>query len=247
MAATRLARRTGSVIRMGRSKQDGALYALCSGNLISPWHWSPGRQLCFSSRLRVGPAGTPVIARLLGVLLRGRRAGEAHLLSHELPVEPDEALLQLSSTAFAPDSAIPSRYAGEGVGDNISPPLRWSQPPQGTVELVLVMEDPDAPLRRPFVHLIAAGIDPFVTGFTEGVLCQEAAPTCLLGLTTFRQLGYSGPRALPGHGPHRYVFQLFALGERSGLARGARRSELVAALHGKLLARGTLEGIFERP
>ena len=63
----------------------------------------------------------------------------------------------------------------------------------------------------------------------------------------FRQLGYSGPRALPGHGPHCYVLQLFALGERSGLAHGAGRGELVAALKGKLLARGTLEGTFERP
>ncbi len=188
-----------------------------------------------------------MIARFLGVLLRGRRAGAAHLLGHELPAEPGEVPLQLHSTAFTAGSTIPQRYAGEGVGDNVSPPLRWSQPPQGTVELVLVMEDPDAPLRRPFVHLIAAGIDPFVTGFTEGILCSEGAATCLLGLTTFRQLGYSGPRALPGHGPHRYVFQLFALGERSGLARGAQRSELVAALHGKLLARGTLEGTFERP
>lgn len=187
-----------------------------------------------------------MIARLLGVLLRGRHAGDAQLLGHELPVEPGEVPLQLSSPAFITGSTIPTRYAGEGVGDNLSPPLRWSQPPPGTVELVLVIEDPDAPLRRPFVHLIAAGIDPFVTGFTEGVLRGAGDAVCVLGLTTFRQLGYSGPRALPGHGPHRYVFQLFALGERSGLARGARRSELVAALHGKLLARGTLEGTFER-
>lgn len=245
MAATRLARRTGSVI--GVARQAGwPLYSLYAGKPVSDWHWSAGRQLWFPSRLRLDPAGMPVIARLLGVLLRGRHAGEAHLLDHELPIEPGETTLQLSSAAFIPGTTIPSRYAGEGVGDNVSPPLRWSQPPPGTVELVLVIEDPDAPLRRPFVHLIAAGIDPFVTGFTEGVLRGEGDAVCVLGVTTFRQLGYSGPRALPGHGTHRYVFQLFALGERSGLARGARRSELVAALHGKLLARGTLEGTFER-
>lgn len=187
-----------------------------------------------------------MIARLVGALLRGRHAGDAHLLGHELPVEPGELTLQLTSSAFIAGSTIPTRHAGEGVGENISPPLRWSQPPAGTVELVLVIEDPDAPLRRPFVHLIAAGIDPFVTGFTEGVLRADGAAVCVLGVTTFRQLGYSGPRALPGHGPHRYVFQLFALGERSGLARGARRNELVGALHGKLLARATLEASFER-
>jgi Raf kinase inhibitor-like YbhB/YbcL family protein len=190
--------------------------------------------------------GSPVIARLLGILLRGRHAGDARLLHHELPAEPGEVSLQLSSSAFIAGGTIPDRYAGEGVGDNVSPPLRWSVPPSGTVELVLVMEDPDAPLRRPFVHLIAAGIDPFVTGFSEGILGADSSAACVLGITTFRHRGYSGPRALPGHGPHRYVFQLFALGERSGLARGARRGELVAALKGKLLARGTLEGYSER-
>lgn len=187
-----------------------------------------------------------MIERLLGTLLRGRRAGDAHLLSQELPVEVGEVALQLSSAAFAPGDSIPPRHAGEGVGDNVSPPLRWSTPPHGTAELVLLMEDPDAPLRRPFVHLIAAGIDPFVTGFTEGALATEGPGACVLGITTFRHRGYSGPRALPGHGPHRYVFQLFALGCPSGLAQGARRSELVAALKGKVLARGTLEGCFER-
>ncbi|WP_430391564.1 YbhB/YbcL family Raf kinase inhibitor-like protein [Dyella sp. 20L07] len=187
-----------------------------------------------------------MIARLLGIVLRGRRAGDAHLLTHELPVEPGEGVLQVSSTAFAAGGAIPHRYAGEGVGDNCSPPLRWSVPPPATVELVLVMEDPDAPLRRPFVHLIATGIDPLVTGFTEGALGAQGMAQCVLGLTTFRKSGYGGPRALPGHGMHRYVFQLFALRDRSGLTRDARRNELVPALKGKLVARGTLEGTFER-
>ncbi len=141
---------------------------------------------------------------------------------------------------------IPVRYAGAGVGANVFPALAWSATPPGTVELVLVMEDPDAPLRRPFVHLIAAGIDPSFTLVDDGGLGADDGVPCVFGLTTFRHLGYSGPRALPGHGTHRYVFQLFALGRPSGLAQGARRAALVDALQGKLLARGTFEGLFER-
>jgi hypothetical protein len=187
-----------------------------------------------------------VIARLLGTLLRGRRAGDQRLLCHELPVASGEEALQLASSAFAAGGTIPVRYAGEGVGANVSPALAWSALPPATVELVLVMEDPDAPLRRPFVHLIAAGIDPSLNRLEDGALSALDGAPCVFGLTTFRHLGYCGPRALPGHGTHRYVFQLFALGRPSGLEQGARRDELVEALKGKLLARGTLEGLFER-
>jgi hypothetical protein len=115
------------------------------------------------------------------------------------------------------------------------------------VELVLVIEDPDAPLLRPFVHLIAAGISPFVSSFAEGELCGGAlSHSVKLGLTSFRQIGYSGPRALAGYGPHRYVFQLFALDKQSGLKLRATRRQLVSDLTGKVLARGRLEGVFER-
>ncbi|WP_157956410.1 YbhB/YbcL family Raf kinase inhibitor-like protein [Dyella sp. C11] len=188
-----------------------------------------------------------MIARLLGTLLRGRHAGDTHLLVNELPVRANESSLALRSDAFVADAPIPLRYAGEGVGDNVSPPLHWSLPPPGTVEQVLVMEDPDAPLSRPFVHLVATGIAPGITRLDEGALNGDNAQAMTLGLGTFRKAGYSGPRALPGHGPHRYVFQLLALDRSSGLGAGARRRDLVAALDGKVLARGTLEGRFERP
>jgi hypothetical protein len=95
-------------------------------------------------------------------------------------------------------------------------------------------------------HLIASGITPSVAGFAEGQLCAGALPhSATLGLTSFRQLGYSGPRALSGHGPHRYVFQIFALNGQSGLKPRATRRLLVAALARKVVGRGRLEGIFE--
>jgi Raf kinase inhibitor-like YbhB/YbcL family protein len=190
-----------------------------------------------------------MIGRLLGKLLRGRHAGERLLLWNELPVgENERAAMILQSTAFTHGADIPRHHAGQGVGDDISPPLEWSGIATTVVELVLIIEDPDAPLRRPFVHLIAYGIPPTTTHLAEGALGAECADSPVtLGLSTFRKLGYSGPRALPAHGPHRYAFQLFALDQPSRLARGARREDLVAAMDGKVIARARLDGLFERP
>jgi Raf kinase inhibitor-like YbhB/YbcL family protein len=188
-----------------------------------------------------------MIARVIGKLLRGRRAGDRHLLWNELPPNPDEKILMLSSSAFDNDASIPNRFAGKGVGEDISPALSWTGLPGHAVELVLVMEDPDAPLRRPFVHLIASIMPPFGHGLAEGALSAEPANNRIkLGLSTFRKAGYSGPRALPAHGPHRYMFQLFALSRSSGLSSGVKRNALVRALDGKILARGSLYGYFER-
>jgi Raf kinase inhibitor-like YbhB/YbcL family protein len=189
-----------------------------------------------------------MIDRILGRLLRGRHAGEARLIWNELASSAHESkTLVLRSGAFLHGGSIGLRYAGKGVGDDRSPPLSWDGVPEGAVELVLVMEDPDAPLKHPFVHLIAAGLNPSVRRLSEGALCAGRQDVELtLGLTTFKHPGYSGPRALPGHGPHRYVFQLFALKGPSGLSAGARRKDLPAALQGKVIARARLDGCFER-
>ena len=60
--------------------------------------------------------------------------------------------IEVSSPAFEPGDAIPQKYTGEG--QNISPPLQWSEPPEGTRELALICDDPDAPRPTPFVHWV---------------------------------------------------------------------------------------------
>ncbi|QBR01559.1 YbhB/YbcL family Raf kinase inhibitor-like protein [Paraburkholderia pallida] len=188
-----------------------------------------------------------MISRIIGKLLRGRRAGDRHLLWNELPPSPGEATLRLASPAFEDGMPMPRRFAGKGVGDNVSPAFSWSGVPAHAAELVMVMEDPDAPLRRPFVHLIASIPQPVPGGLGEGALSAEGgAPGITYGLSTFRKPGYSGPRALVAHGPHRYLFQLYALAQPSGIRPGAKREEMVPALDGKIIARGRLCGYFER-
>jgi len=62
---------------------------------------------------------------------------------------------------------MPVRCAGRGVGDNVSPQLSWDGAPEDTQELVLIIEDPSAPLPRPFVHAVVTGIPASMKSLAE--------------------------------------------------------------------------------
>ncbi|WP_433207786.1 YbhB/YbcL family Raf kinase inhibitor-like protein [Nocardia sp. CA-107356] len=73
-----------------------------------------------------------------------------------------------------------------------------------------------------------------------------AGTTIRIGVGAFKRRGYAGPRPIPGHGRHRYVFQLFALDEPSGLGIDATRASTLSAINGHVIARGKLTGTYER-
>jgi Raf kinase inhibitor-like YbhB/YbcL family protein len=147
------------------------------------------------------------------------------------------AAFTLTSSAFADGGAIPPRYTCDGA--NLSPPLSWSSPPDGTRSLALVVVDPDAPIGT-FTHWLAWGIDPGAGGLAE----DEAAP--VEGRNDFGVIGYGGPCPPPGHGRHRYFFLLYALDSEVGLRAGASRKELERVLAGHTLAVAELMGSYER-
>ncbi|MFE3255551.1 YbhB/YbcL family Raf kinase inhibitor-like protein [Nocardia sp. NPDC059229] len=188
--------------------------------------------------------------RLIGRLLRPVRAGIDRTAWFDPAVQHAPETLTVGSAAFADGGDIPRLHAGTGVGDNVSPPLHWSGVPVEAVELVLIVEDPDAPLRRPVVHGVFTGIDPRITGVPEGVLGSndgETSSSIRVGTGSFGRRGYAGPRPVPGHGPHRYVFQFLALDQPSGLTDGATLPTVLAAVAGHVIARGKLTGRYERP
>ena len=84
------------------------------------------------------------------------------------PAEPtpkgtqSDMRLRLTSTAFSDGQPIPKKYTGDG--QNISPPLRWSSPPEGTQELVLICDDQDSSGRKPWVHWLVYNLPPDIRG-----------------------------------------------------------------------------------
>ncbi|TWB45084.1 YbhB/YbcL family Raf kinase inhibitor-like protein [Nitrospirillum pindoramense] len=192
--------------------------------------------------------GVPAVrGHWLGRLLRGVRAGDGRLVINHAHVKDAPATLRLSSPAFAEGGAIPLRHAGGGLGENLSPALSWTGVPTGTAALVLVVQDPDAPLPRPATHLLATDIAPTRKTFDEGELCPRVGNGVTLGRGLFGRVGYAGPRPLRGHGPHRYVFQLLALEHPLALPELPSLGDLLAALTPQtVLAWGALTGTFER-
>jgi Raf kinase inhibitor-like YbhB/YbcL family protein len=143
----------------------------------------------------------------------------------------------LESSAFENAQAIPSRHSCEG--EDVSPPLRWSNVPEGTRSLALVVDDPDAP-GGVFTHWLAWGLDPAAEELGE----RDSAPN--EGRNDFGTSGYRGPCPPPGHGRHRYVFRLYALDAEQELAAGAAKAELEQAIEGHVLTIAELVGTYER-
>ncbi|WP_306207559.1 YbhB/YbcL family Raf kinase inhibitor-like protein [Actinoplanes sp. RD1] len=178
--------------------------------------------------------------RPLGRLLRSRRADPA-LSVRALPPYAAPATIEVTSASFEPGGPIGTRQAGPGRGDNLSPQLTVAGLPAATAQLLLIMEDPDVPLRRPVLHMIAL-LDPGSTDFAEGALTPDNPHVTWVPAFQGRT-GYAGPRALPGHGVHRYGFHVYALDEV--LPRVTSFAGLTAAVEGHVLARGCLEGTQE--
>jgi Raf kinase inhibitor-like YbhB/YbcL family protein len=144
--------------------------------------------------------------------------------------------LELTSPAFADGEPIPAHHSCDG--EDVSPPLAWTDPPAGAVSLVLCLDDPDAG-RYPFTHWLAWGLPPAAGALAEG----EPAPA--EGRNDFGAPGYRGPCPPPGK-PHRYVFTLHALDAEPGLGPSDRRLSFDKAIDGHVLATAVLAGTYRR-
>ena len=157
--------------------------------------------------------------------------------------------IQVTSDAFANDAAMPVRHTEDGA--RVSPPLRFAGMPAGARSLALVVEDADSPTPAPLVHALVWDIPAEEnTGFQEAALDTSAMPTTRagssLGTNSFFGTGWLPPDPPPGHGAHRYCFQLFALDVLPTLDDGAGKGAFVEALKGHVLAKGMLVGTYER-
>lgn len=185
---------------------------------------------------------------LLGVALRNRRAGQ-HTLAWARPELQAPETFTLSSPAFEHGRPIPERYRGRLFAPNISPALTWTNPPDGTRELVLIAEDPDVPMRKPAVHALTIGLDPAAGGIPENGLAPDQG--LRHGKGPMGRRGWAGPMPVPSHGPHAYVFQLFALdttldtGPGLGLPKDFKLDDAVRAMTGHVIARARLDGTYE--
>jgi Raf kinase inhibitor-like YbhB/YbcL family protein len=181
----------------------------------------------------------------IGHALMHQRAGIEKILFHGDRRPEETGRIEITSSAFAPGAALPRRFTADGEG--VSPPLSWRNVPAGATALALIVEDADSPTPEPLVHAIVVDIDPREVGFVEGIFSgpPEAASE-KLGRNSYLTLGWLPPDPPPGHGVHRYAFQVFALAAGEPLSKSPGRGELAAAIHQHSLGRGCLIGTYQR-
>lgn len=147
--------------------------------------------------------------------------------------------MKLLSSAFANFETIPIKYTGEG--EDISPPLRWQDIPEGTRSLALICEDPDAP-NGAWDHWILYNIPPTIGVLAEGI--KELPQEIHSGVNSWKKTGYGGPN--PPSGSHRYFFTLYALDTVLQLPEKTTKISLLNAMQSHTLAEASLVGCYER-
>ena len=155
-------------------------------------------------------------------------------------------IMELSSSAFAPNADIPRVYTCEGSDQ--SPPLAWSGMPAGTRSLALIVDDPDAPdpaaPRMTWVHWVLYNLPPDTTGLAAGASGARLPAGAREGLNDWKRPGYGGP--CPPIGRHRYVHKLYALDIALPVLQPATKAALEKAMQGHILARGELVGYYRK-
>jgi len=150
--------------------------------------------------------------------------------------------LNIKSSAFDEGELIPEKYTCDG--EDVSPSLSWAQPPKETKSIVLICDDPDAPMGT-WVHWVLFGLSPDTLELPEGVSSdKEVLGGAKHGLNDFRKYGYGGP--CPPGGTHRYFFKLYAVDTQVDLNAGATKNEVLSAIKGHILAEGQLIGRYSR-
>ena len=152
----------------------------------------------------------------------------------------------LTSSAFSPMGAIPKIHTCQG--DDSSPPLQWSDVPDNTCSLVLIVDDPDAPDPKApkmiWVHWLVYNIPPHTYSLASNTTANTLPEGAQQGINDWQRGDYGGP--CPPIGRHRYFFKLYALDTVLPVMNKPNKAQLESAMQGHILAQAELIGTYQK-
>ena len=171
-----------------------------------------------------------------------------------VPVARGADALTLSSPAIQDNGTLATKNACSDkqrtpncVGENVSPPLAWSNVPDGTKSFALLLFDPEGRAPAGVSHMVVYGIPAAVTGFAEGELSQPS-DKFVGGKSTMGRAVYFGPGTPPNTDWHHYTWTLVATDlDPKSLQPGLTREELATALQNHVKGSAGLVTRFKHP
>lgn len=153
----------------------------------------------------------------------------------------------IASHAFQPQGDIPTKYTCEG--QDISPPISWSNVPKEAKSLSLIVDDPDArdpddPKMKNYVHWVLYNIPITANGLKGGITEKELPEGTVQGKNDWGKTGYGGP--CPPSGKHRYYFKLYALDTVLPNLHEPTKAALEKAMSGHILSETQLMGTYQK-
>ena len=161
---------------------------------------------------------------------------QEEIIGKGTPVVQEVENMKLTSPAFENNKEIPSEYTCDG--SDTSPELNIADVPENTKSLVLINDDPDAPVGT-WDHWIV-----FNMPTTTNKINKGREPTGTAGKNSWGRTGCGGP--CPPSGTHRYFFKLYALDTELDLAEGTTKKDIEAAMEGHIIDKTELVGTYKR-
>lgn len=180
---------------------------------------------------------------LIFALLGGQTTFAADDREKTPEVDEGDTEMKIMSSAFNEGEPIPRVYTCDGK--DLSPPLSWEEAPDGTRSLVLIGDDPDAPMGT-WVHWVLYNIPPDTTALAQGMPTDTALEDgSKQGVTDFGRPGYGGPCPPKGK-PHRYFFKLYALDTLLEFEGKVKKEDVEKAMKDHILAEAQIMGTYQR-
>ncbi len=134
---------------------------------------------------------------------------------------------------------VPTQFTCDGA--DINPQLDIVGLPDETAALVLIVDDPDAPVGT-WDHWVEYDI---AAERGDHTIQQGSGQIGIQGVNSWNLTGYGGPCPPPDE-QHRYFFTVYALSERLGLPPGIDSAGIRTAMEGKVLGEAQLMALYGR-